>query len=417
MKFESFASHWALDPSVAFLNHGSFGACPRVVLRAQQQLRDQMEANPVRFLTRELTPLLDASRVRLAALLHTAPQNLVFVHNATTAVNAVVRSLDFRRGDEILTTRHDYNACRNALKEAARRAGARLVIATPPFPVRDDEQIVESVLARVTKRTRFAMIDHITSSTAVVFPVARLIRELESRGVATLVDGAHAPGMVPLDLEALRPSYYTGNCHKWLCAPKGAAFLFARPDRQKSLVPTTVSHGYAKPWPRRCLFHSRFDWVGTIDPTPWLCIGNAIGFCESLLPGGLPALMARNHQLVVEARRMLCAALDLEPPCPEEMLGAMATLPLPAAPESGSDPLHRFDPLHVALYQKHKIEVPVIRWGRPKRRWFRISAQAYNPLADYKRLATAIRAEETSRRQPCRGVQPEPASMSTGRLA
>ncbi len=401
MKFESPAAHWTLDPSVAFLNHGSFGACPRAVLQAQQQLRDQMEANPVRFLTRELTPLLDASRARLAALLHTASQNLVFVHNATTAVNAVVRSLDLRRGDEILTTSQDYNACRNALKEAARRANARVVIATAPFPLRDEEQIIEAALARITKRTRLAMIDHITSSTALIFPIERLVRELENRGVETLVDGAHAPGMVPLDLDALRPSYYTGNCHKWLCAPKGSAFLFARPDRQKGLMPTTVSHGYAKPWPHRCLFHTRFDWVGTIDPTPWLCVGNAIEFCESLLPGGLPALMARNHQLVVEARRLLCASLDIEPPCPEEMLGAMATLPLPAAPESGSDPLYRLDTLHVTLYKKYKIEVPVMRWGKPKRRWFRISAQAYNSLTDYERLATAIRAVETSHKQPC----------------
>jgi isopenicillin-N epimerase len=393
MNFKSFRAHWSLDPAVTFLNHGSFGACPRAVMQAQQELRDRMEANPVRFLARELTPLLDASRARLATLLHTAPQNLVFVPNATTAVNAVVRSLDFRRGDEILTTNHDYNACRNALKEAARRAGARVVIATPPFPLDNDDQIIAAVLARVTKRTRLAMLDHITSSTALVFPIKRLVRELESRGIDCLVDGAHAPGMVPLDLDALRPAYYTGNCHKWLCAPKGAAFLYARPNRQKHLLPTTVSHGYDKPWPDRCLFHTRFDWVGTIDPTPWLCIADAIAFCESLLPGGLPALMKRNHQLAVEARRLLCKALDIKPPCPEEMLGAMATLPLPAAPAGDSDPLYRLDPLHVALYEKHKIEVPVMRWGKPKRRWFRISAQAYNNLADYERLAAALSAE------------------------
>jgi len=350
-----------------------------------------MEANPVRFLARDLTGLLDTSRARLAALLHTDPQNLVFVPNATTAVNAVVRSLRFRRGDEILTTSHDYNACRNALKEAARRAGARVVIARPPFPVRDNEQIVESVLSCVTRRTRLVMLDHITSSTALVFPIERLVGELQRRGVDTLVDGAHAPGMVPLDLDALRPAYYTGNCHKWLCAPKGAAFLYARPDRQKHLLPTTVSHGYDKPWPGRSLFHTRFDWVGTMDPTPWLCIGAAIEFCESLLPGGLPSLMERNHRLAVEARRLLCTALDLEPPCPEEMLGAMATLPLPPAPAAGADPLYRLDPLHVMLYEKHKIEVPVIRWGSPKRRWFRISAQAYNTIADYERLAVALK--------------------------
>jgi len=248
----------------------------------------------------------------------------------------------------------------------------------------------------VTKRTRLAMLDHITSSTALVFPIARLIRELESRGIDTLVDGAHAPGMVSLDLDVLRPAYYTGNCHKWLCAPKGAAFLYARPDRQKRIFPTTVSHGYSKAWPGRNMFHTRFDWVGTIDPTPWLCIGNAIDFCNSLLPGGLPSLMERNHWLAIEARRLLCAALDIDPPCPEKMLGAMATLSLPAIfqPMSSTvkDPLYRLDPVHVALHEQYKIEVPIMRWGKPKRRYFRVSAQAYNSIADYERLASALQS-------------------------
>ena len=308
------AARWSLDPAVAFLNHGSFGACPRDILDLQAGLRTRLEAEPVRFLTRELPLLLDAARVRLAQLLQTAPDNLAFVPNATAGINAVVRSLDFRPGDEILTTDHAYNACHCALAEAARRAGARLVVAHVPFPIDSAEAVVESVLAAVTTRTRLAMLDHVTSPTALVFPVAQLVGALAKLGVDTLVDGAHAPGMVPVELEGLRPAYYAGNCHKWLCAPKGAGFLYVRPDLQARIQPAVISHGYNTPRPGRNTLHTRFDWTGTLDPTPWLCVGAAIDWCASLMPGGLAALWQHNHALAGTARRLLCAALDV-PPC------------------------------------------------------------------------------------------------------
>jgi isopenicillin-N epimerase len=384
------AVHWPLDPAVVFLNHGSFGACPRAVLEKQSELRTRMEAEPVRFLSQELQPLLDDSRNRLAQLLNTASENVAFVPNATTGVNAVVRSLERRAGDEILTTNQDYNACRNALKAATERAGAKVAVVQVPFPLCEETQVVQTVLSCANENTRLAMIDHVTSPTAVVYPIAKIVRALEERGIDTLVDGAHAPGMLPLDLDVLRPAYYTGNCHKWLCSPKGAGFLYVRPDRQELIQPTTISHGFNTSRPGRNALHTRFDWVGTIDPTPWLCVGNAIDWLAALLPGGLPELMNRNRTLAIDARRILCESLAMEPPCPEEMLGSMASIPLPANSPTPSSAENRIDPLQVKLIDEYGIEVPVARWGVPEQRCLRISAHAYNSRDQYSYLATAL---------------------------
>jgi isopenicillin-N epimerase len=386
-----FRRYWNLAPQVAFLNHGSFGACPKPILKLQAELRRQMEAEPVQFLWRRYEERLDPSRRQIAAFVGCRPQNLVFVTNATTGVNAVIRSLRLKPGDEILTTNHDYNACHNVLAEATREAGARLIVAQVPFPVACGDQIIEAVLDAVTRRTRLAMLDHVTSNTGLVFPVKRLIRELEARGVDALVDGAHAPGMVPLNLSRLAPAYYTANLHKWTCAPKGAAFLWAREDKQKELQPAVISHGNNTPRPSYRPFQDRFDWAGTFDPTAWMCAGEAIRWLSELLPGGWSELREHNQQLVRRARRAVCEALGVGAPCPENMLGSMATLPLPehfqGRPRSG-----RIDLEQQQLYDRFRIEVPLIRIGRLKRRYFRMSAHIYNSLAEYEYLARAFTA-------------------------
>ncbi|HXN40413.1 MAG TPA: aminotransferase class V-fold PLP-dependent enzyme, partial [Myxococcaceae bacterium] len=240
---EDWSRLWSLDPEITFLNHGSFGACPLAILEAQRKYRDQLEREPVRFFVRELEPMLDQAREALSRFVGADAQDLVFVHNATTGVNIVLRSLRFSPGDEILVTDHGYRACRNSLEYAAERSGAEVVVAQLPFPISSEGVAINSVLSRVTQRTRLAMLDHITSPTAIVLPVERLVSELNLLGVDTLVDGAHAPGMVPLDLRSLNAAYYTGNCHKWLCSPKGAAFLHVRRDKQGEIVPLTISHG------------------------------------------------------------------------------------------------------------------------------------------------------------------------------
>ena len=343
----------------------------------------------MQFLWRHYDEHVDAARAELARFVGASPRDIVFVTNATTGVNAVVRSLELGRGDELLTTGHDYNACRNVLAEAARRAGAELVVARIPFPVRRPDEVVEAILAAVTPRTRLAMIDHVTSNSALVFPLARILRELERRGVDALVDGAHAPGMLPLNLTRLRPAYYTGNLHKWVCAPKGAAFLWARADRQAGLQPAVISHGNNRPRPNHNAFQDRFDWAGTIDPTPWFCVPEALRWLGRLLPGHWAELRARNHELAVRARRLLCERLEVEPPCPENMIGCIAAIPLPerfqGVPRSG-----KIDPEQLRLYDEFGIEVPFSRIGNPERRYVRISAHLYNSLNDYELLAEAV---------------------------
>jgi isopenicillin-N epimerase len=387
----AFLDRWLLDPEVTFLNHGSFGACPRALIAKQNEFREQMEREPVSFLWRKLDEPLDAARNAVARLINSDPRDVVFVTNATSAVNAVLRSHEFAVGDELLTTDHLYNACGNVLTEVARRAGGRVVVAPVPFPIDRAEQVIEAVLASVTSRTRLALLDHVTSPTALIFPITELVRELERRDIPTLVDGAHAPGMLPIDVAAIGASYYTGNLHKWLCAPRGTGFLHIRSDRQDGIHPAVISHGYNTHRPGRTAFHERFDWQGTGDVTGWLCAGHAIQWCSSLFPGGLSELMQRNRDLTLAARRLLCERLSIEPPCPESMLGSMATLPLPAPFASRPGGI-RSDPDQAALFHKHRIEVPFLTWGNPPRRWFRISAQAYNSLDDYERLAQALLA-------------------------
>jgi len=383
---------WPLDPKITFLNHGSFGACPTDVLRHQANLRAEMEAEPVRFLSRELDDRLDAARAALAAFVGADAEDLAFVTNATSGVNAVLRSVALDAGDELLTTDHGYNACTNALEYVASRAGARVVIVTLPFPVPSPDAIVDAVMARVTPRTRLALLDHVTSPTALVLPIERLIAELSRRGVETLVDGAHAPGMLPLDLRTLGAAYYTGNCHKWLCAPKGSAFLWVRGDHRPDVRPLTISHGASARRPGRERFRLEFDWTGTSDPTAWLTVPTAIAYVGSLLPGGWPAIMARNHALALEARRLLCDAAGTAPPCPDAMVGSLASVILPNG--ATSDVFWRNpDPLQARLFDGWGIEVPVMSFPATPRRLIRISAQLYNERAHYERLADVLRKE------------------------
>ncbi len=384
---------WLLDPETDYLNHGSFGSCPRPVLAHQQQLREEMERRPMEWFIRRLPELLGRARERLGDFLGAAPQNLAFVPNATYGVNCVLRSLDFRPGDELLITDHEYNACANAARFVAERGGAKLLVARLPFPLESEGQLLDGILGRVTEKTRLVLVDHVTSQTALVLPVEKLVAELGSRGVDVLIDGAHAPGMLELRLDELGAAYYTGNLHKWLCAPKGAAFLHVRPDRQELIHPLSISHGHNAPPDDRLRLHRLFDWTGTVDFSPFLCLEKCIELLSGLCSGGLAGLRKRNHELAVEARRLLLEALELPEPCPEGMLGSMASLPLPdASGPPPSSPLYS-DQLQQALRERHRIEAPVIPWPRHPQRLLRISCQAYNHIDQYRRLAQALRQE------------------------
>jgi isopenicillin-N epimerase len=390
---------WGLDPDVAFLNHGSFGATPQRVLDVQRSLQDRMEREPMDFFLRDLVDLLEAARARVAAFVHADDAGLVFVPNATHAVNAVFGSIALEPGDELLITDHGYNACTNTLLHTAERAGARVVRARIPFPSAGPEEARGAIAAAVTDRTRWALIDHITSPTALVLPIRDIVADLRGRGVRVMVDGAHAPGMVELDVSAVGADAYTGNLHKWPAAPKGAAFLHVVPDLRGVVRPWAISHGARMDGVSVPRFRREFDWTGTHDPTAWLAAPAALDLLPTLLEGGWPAIRRRNRALALEARASLCSRLGVAPPCPDSMIGWMATIPLTPRDVRGPTAYPFRPPLGERLRWDHRVEAPIVYWPEPPTRWIRISAHLYNGVGDYARLGAALEvclAAETS---------------------
>jgi isopenicillin-N epimerase len=387
-------SPWDLDPSIVYLTHGTYGACPRPVLEAQLAMLAELKANPIRFLTRELEERWDAARTAVAAFVHADPEGLVVVPNATTGVATVLASLRLRPGDELLTDDHEYNATLNALRSTAERARAQVVQVSIPLPIRHPEEVVEAFIAGVTPRTRLAMISHVTSPSGLVLPIEAIVRELDRLGVDTLVDAAHAPGMLPLDVGALGAAYWTGNGHKWLCGPKTAGMLVVREDRRSGVLPLVTSHGRNDPRIDRPPLWREFDWQGTLNPTAFLALPEALRVIEGLLPGGWPAHMAANHALALEARSVLNDRLALEPIAPDSMVGSMAAVRLPTSlDEDGANELAH------SLASEERIEVPIVAFpvraargpgAPPTMNLVRVSAQRYNEAGDYERLAEAL---------------------------
>ena len=367
---------WLLDPEVAFLNHGSFGATPRAVLAEQDRWRVAMERRPTHFMDRELPPALRTAVARLAAFVGARAEDLVFVENATAGCNTVLRSLRFAPGDEILVTDHGYPAVRKAAEYVAARAGARVVEAAVPFPLQDAAQVVAAVSPRLGPHTRLAIVDHITSPTAVIFPVRELTALCRVAGVPVLVDGAHAPGMLSLDVPSVGADWYTGNCHKWLMAPKGSAFLWVAPDRQADIHPLVISHGFGQG------FAAEFAWVGTRDPSAWLSVPAAIDFHERL---GGARLRERNAALAREQASLLTRAWATERGAPDALTGSMAAVRLPLREEATTE---RAWELRRKLFDDHRIEVPVTAFAGAL--WARVSAHAYNRPEDYARLAACF---------------------------
>ncbi len=389
------AQHWGLEEGLVFLNHGSFGGCPREVLARQTEFRARLEAEPIRFIVNELEDLLDEARFALAWFVNADDEGIAFVTNATMGVNTVMRNLRLSPGDELLTNNHEYNACNNALRFEAQRSGATVVVAEVPFPIRSEEEIVEAVLRGVTKRTRLCLLSHVTSATGVIFPVERIVRELDARGIDTLVDGAHAPGMIELDISRVNAAYYTGNCHKWMCAPKGAAFLHVREDKREGFHPLVISHGYNSKRTDRSKFRLQADYTGTADMSAMLCIPAAIRFMERLVPGGWREIRRRNRETALAARKQLCSWLRAKPPVPESMVGSIATVPLRSrTAEEAAIPTRHHDALQDRLIEKWRIQVPIVVFPLgSERRWVRVSGQLYNSIAEYDYLAEALWAE------------------------
>jgi isopenicillin-N epimerase len=363
---------WPLDWDFLTVNHGSFGAAPRVVLAAQQDWQRRMEAQPSRFMRAVLPDALRHAADRLGAFIGADGRNVAFVDNATTGCNAVLRSLRLQPGDEIVVLTHGYGAVRNTVRYVTERAGAHMVEAEVPFPHPTEDTVVANIAAVLTRRTRLAVVDHITSGSALVLPLQRIVAACRDAGVPVLVDGAHGPAQVPLDMRAIGADWYAGNCHKWLCAPKGSAFLYAAPERQQDLHPVTISHGFDKG------FTDEFDWTGTRDPSAYLATDVAIDFHQRL---GGEALMARNVALAAEAASLLARRLNTEPGATGALAGCMRMVRLPLAGAATAD-----------LSQEVRARLLAAGTDAPTHVqaggiWLRLSAAAYNDIEDYERLA------------------------------
>ncbi len=384
---------WGLEEDRVFLNHGSFGATPTAIREEQRKWQDLMENEPVRFFEDLMPGILQTTREKLASFLSCDADDLALVENATSGVNTVLRSLQFAPGDEILVPDHAYQACRNTIDFVAQRWGAKVVTVNIPFPINDPQQAVDAIMGGVTDQTRLAMIDTVTSPTGLLMPFEQLVSMLEGRGVEVMLDAAHGIGMVPLNLNELGASYTTSNCHKWLCAPKGSAFLHVRKDKQAAIHPLTISHGMTFPLGDTTRFRHEFDWTGTRDMSAHCALPAAIDHLADVVEGGWPSIMEHNHELALQGRDILCEALGLEKPCPDEMIACIATLILPSENKSGGIPLHEPDPLHVILSEKYGIQIPVWSWPSPQGRFIRISAQLYNSEEEYHYLAWALQQE------------------------
>ena len=386
------SKYWILDPNITFLNHGSFGACPKLILDEQTKLRTSLESDPVTFMESTARELWAESLVRLSKFINADSEGMTFVTNATSGVNTVLKSLDLKPNDEIIVLDHSYQACWNAVDFITKKAGAKTVVATIPFPIDSNEQIIEGILQKVTERTRLALIDTVTSPTGLRLPFEELVSELQSRNVDVLLDAAHGPGIVTLDIKKLDPAYVTGNAHKGLCTPKGSAFLYIREDRRNRIRPLSVSHGASVSGTDQERFRFEFDWTGTQDPTAWLCIPSAIDYIGSMLSGGWPAIMDYNTNLAIQGRNLLLEALGTPKPSPDSMIVGLAAVLLPGSGVLTTSALEP-DPLHTLLFEKYRIQVPVFGWPHHNKRYLRIASYLYNSLEEYEYLAEVLKKE------------------------
>jgi len=385
-----FRDLFLLRSDVVFLNHGSFGACPRPVFEAYQRWQLELERQPVAFLGRRFEGLMAEARAALGAFLGAAPDDLVYVSNATTGLNIVARSLPLAPGDEVLSTDQEYGALDRTWRFICGKRGARYVRQPVELPIVSAEQVVEAIWSGATARTRVLFVSQVTSPTAITLPVAELVRRAREAGIITVVDGAHAPGQVPLDLEGLGADFYSGNCHKWMMAPKGSAFLHARRERQSLLEPLVVSWGWEREEPGASRLVDYNEWQGTRDVAPFLAVPAAIRFMER---HDWPRVRRTCHELVRNARRALADLTRLAPITPDapEWFAQMAALPLPPCDART---------LQRRLYDEFRVEVPIIDWQG--RQFVRISVQGYNTQSDVDALVEALRALLPHTRHPVR---------------
>ena len=377
MKFgSSMRDLWPLEPGLTYLNHGTVGVTPSEILNEQSQIRRDIEVNPARNMLRELGPRLRATAGLVADRFGGRAEDYVFVENATTGFNAVLCSIELSAGDEILITDQTYGAVGNAVAYACRRAGAKPVVAHIPFPPADGQVVLDAVAEEFSPRTRLAVLDHISSDTAVLMPLDELVAHCHARGVQVLVDGAHAPGQIDLEIPSIGADWYVANLHKWLFAPRGCAILWAAPERQAELHPAVVSWGLDQG------FTAEFDWTGTRDPSAYLSVPAAFAFADRLGPA---AIRRHNHDLVRAGADILGGQADEPRRAGAALTASMTLAPLHRRFGSGKEAAQV---LRDWLLYEHRIEVPVVAFG--ERLWLRLSAQVYNEIEEFEKLASLL---------------------------
>jgi len=392
MQLDALGLNWDLEPGLVFLNHGSFGLAPRELLQWRAALLAAIERDPVAFLVEVLPARLDGARRVLADLVGAQPAQLAFVPSTTYGLNQLLQRLELPAGSEVLLSDHGYNATANLVRFACEQRGRSWRRVSIPLPLHDPQQLVQAVAEQWGPATRLLLLDHITSPSALVLPLPELIALARARGALVIVDGAHGPGSVPLDLDAWQPDAYVGNLHKWLCCPRGSAFVWVREPWQQQLRPLVISHGANAPLaPGQSRFHVEHDWIGTGDPSPWLALPEAL----RLLTGcgdpsqwrpRLLALQQRHHALAQQGQQLLLQALNRQQPiAPASMQAAMAAVPLPAATPPDLQAQLRARGLQVPVIplRPHEPDLP---------RFLRIACFAYNDLDDVQRLAQALQA-------------------------
>lgn len=384
-------SKWALRRDIVHMDHGSSGACPTEILDHQNSLRWDLDRGSPEFFLSHWSPRHRAAKEALARFVKADYDELLLTPGSTLGLNIVTQSQRFQPGDELLTTNHAYKSVTMLLEHVAARDGAKIVVADVPFPVKSPDVVVEAIMAHVTERTRFAIIDHIVSRTSLVFPIKRIVKELAARGVETLVDGAHGPGQVAVDLHDIGSAYYTSSCHKWMCAPRGVGFMYARRDRISTLKPLIIArtgHWRDSDVGSYSWLEHTFEWNGCHDPSAMHSLPRVIEFLETAMPGGHAAMVKRNHELAVEARRRVLGILGIDIPCPNDMIANMVTFPLPDSvlPEAAG-----VLPLCKRLWEKDRAEIQCYHWPAYPKRIFRFSVQLHNSMHQFIWLACRIK--------------------------
>ncbi len=381
---------WRFKEGIVFLNHGSFGACPLPVQKRRESLLRLIEFDPMGFLVSDYQPLLADVLEKLTEFTGAQPGSLVLVENTTTGINTILKNLPLNPGDEILVTDQEYFSSINSLRVIAGIRGASVRLIHLPFPIESENDVLTAVEDAVTPSTRFALIDHIVSTTGMILPLKKIIELLSDKGVHTVVDGAHGPGQVTLDLKKLGCLAYVGNCHKWLCSPRSSAILYVRPDFQQEFFPLAISHVPSDFDTDLSSFQIYFRWNGTPDPTPALCIPDSLRFMEKLHSKGWSGIMSSNRELALAARQTICSTLGVDPPCPDSMVGSMAAIPLLGYSPCISRVPGEMDPLQNWLRREKGIVVPVTAVSNDAQRSVRISAQQYNFPEQYHYLAESL---------------------------